>query len=599
MIETADAVSAVLERALPLPPVRVPLQDVVLGSVLMERVIAARPLPPFPASVVDGYAVVAPVLPGDMKVVGRVTAGRESESGLTGPLRSGTCAYITTGAMLPEGANAVLRVEDTADAAQGHGWVSLLAKASAGQAVRQIGSDIKAGEIILDAGDVLGAAEVGLLATCGVSEVLVGCSPVVGVMSTGDELVDVREPLPPDGLGAIRDSNRPSLLAFVRGEGATALDLGIIRDDKKGLEAAMESAMQRCHVIITSGGVSMGEADFVKPLLERIGEVHFTKIRMKPGKPTTFATVQRGQRKIIVLALPGNPVSSLVTARLFASPAIKRLRGMPVASCFPPQVDVRISSALTPDPQRDEFHRAVVAWDHKRAAFIATSTGAQASSRLMSMKSANALLYIKSGDKILPVGTSLTALVIGPLPHPPVGRSMFPVSELHLIEKTKSHCEFSAAVITVSDRAFQGVYEDFSGPAVLDWITGTFPRAKVDAPVIVPDEVDQIGSAVCNAVDNAVNVVFTTGGTGFSRRDVTPEAIEPLLDRKAPGIVHALLEAGLQHTPLAVLSRPVAGVRGNTLIVTLPGSTKAVRENLQALQPLLPRIMNLLQGKEC
>lgn len=409
MLDVETALQIVLDQAVALPPVRVAL-PAAHGRILAQTVYAAQPLPPFRASVKDGYAVVAADGPGEYPVIGAVTAGRVADFAVT----PGTIAYITTGAPLPPGADAVVMVEETEqiDAAR----VQVRAQVAPGADVRPIGYDVAAGQAVLPAGARLGPAEIGLLATVGVAEVTVHPAPRVAILSTGDELVEVgRTP----GPGQIHDSNRPTLAAAVAAAGGVIVDLGIAGDTPAALEVAFAQGLDEADVLLTSGGVSMGNLDLIKPLLDRTGVVHFGRLRMKPGKPCTFATVTRttvaGVQPRLVFALPGNPVSSLVTFYLLAAPALRKLAGWPQPRL--PRVQVTLQQPLHLDPHRPEYHRAVVRWEPTlhdgRGAFLADSTGNQASSRLLSMRAANALLELPQGQETLAAGSTVTALLIG------------------------------------------------------------------------------------------------------------------------------------------------------------------------------------------
>lgn len=409
MLPVADALTIVLQETAPLPAQLTPL-PALLGLVLAETVAAPEPLPPFPASIKDGYAVVAADGPGDYPVLGEVTAGRVP----TFTVQPGTVAYITTGAPVPPGADAVVMVEETTllPAPDGQRRVRIGRQVRAGDDIRKIGADIQPGEAVLQAGVRLGAAEVGLLATVGAAQVHVHPRPRVAILSTGDELVEPDQAIGP---GQIRDSNRAMLYAAVMAAGGVPLDLGIAGDTPAALQAKLEQGLHAADVLLTSGGVSMGELDLIKPLLERAGQVHFGRIRMKPGKPLTFATVTVNDQKKLVFGLPGNPVSSLVTYYLFVVPALRQLAGWPVPHLR--RLQAQLAQPLALDAYRPEYHRATLTWDSTlnegRGGYLAVSTGSQASSRLLSMRTANALLELPQAEGTLPAGTVVSALWIG------------------------------------------------------------------------------------------------------------------------------------------------------------------------------------------
>ncbi len=405
MVSVEEALATVLAQCTPLDPVILPLEQA-LGHVLAEDVRAREPLPPFPASVKDGYAVVAADGPGEYPVVGQVAAGQVADF----RLQPGTVAYITTGAPLPPGADAVVMVEETdpLPSQDEIPRVRIRARVRPGDDVRPVGVDVAAGQQVLAAGERLGPAEIGLLATVGAAQVTVHPRPRVAVLSTGDELVSPERALGP---GQIRDSNRPMLLAAIAQHGGIPMDLGIARDDQADLERHVQQGLAQADILLSSGGVSMGDLDLIKPLLEHSGTVHFGRVRMKPGKPVTFATAEVQGRRRLIFGLPGNPVSSLVTFYLFGVPAMRRLAGWPDPHLR--RVHARLAQPLRLDPHRPEYHRATLHWDPEGRAFVAVSTGSQASSRLLSMRSANALLELPQQEGELPAGSWVSALWIG------------------------------------------------------------------------------------------------------------------------------------------------------------------------------------------
>ncbi|KAI0538445.1 molybdenum cofactor synthesis domain-containing protein [Xylaria digitata] len=394
------------------------------GRVLAEDVTAQEHVPGFRASIVDGYAVVVPKdgkLNGVFPVVS-VSHAAPGES--VKELKEGEIARITTGAPLPPGATSVIMVEDTelktmTDDGREEKEVQITVDGvREGENVREIGSDIKAEDVVLSKGELVSAVggEIGLMAAVGVAEVKTYRKPVVGVLSTGDEIV--QHDRPGDlRLGEVRDTNRITLMCAAREQGFEVVDLGIAADTPGTLEQTLRDALRRVDLVITSGGVSMGELDLLKPTIERSlgGTIHFGRVAMKPGKPTTFATVpvknDAGERiNKVIFSLPGNPASALVTFHLFVLPSLHQMSGISPAGLS--KVSVFLAHDFPLDKSRPEYHRAVVVVD-STGRLVATSTGGQRSSKVGSLRGANSLLCLPSGKEPLKKGTKVDALLMG------------------------------------------------------------------------------------------------------------------------------------------------------------------------------------------
>ncbi|KAK2040122.1 molybdenum cofactor synthesis domain-containing protein [Colletotrichum somersetense] len=423
MLEVDDALRLIKDFTPEAEVVTSKLGVNLVNSVLAEDVTARESVPAFRASIVDGYAVVVPE-DGNMKGVFPVTAVSHAAPGNVKSLKEGEIARITTGAPLPPGATSVIMVEDTVlksmtkDEKEEKEVEILADGVKPGENIREIGSDIQENDVILKKGEQISGVggEIGLLAAVGVAEVKTYKRPVVGILSTGDEII---EPDRPGGLrlGEVRDTNRITLMSAARQWGFEVIDLGIARDKANSLEENLREGLRRSDLLITTGGVSMGELDLLKPTIERSlgGTIHFGRVAMKPGKPTTFATVpvktMLGERVTkTVFSLPGNPASALVTFHLFVLPALHKLSGIEPIGL--PKVPVTLAHEFSLDKVRPEYHRAIVTVG-KDGSLSASSTGGQRSSKVGSMKSANALLALPTGSGTLKKGSKVEALLMG------------------------------------------------------------------------------------------------------------------------------------------------------------------------------------------
>jgi molybdopterin molybdotransferase len=367
------------------------------GRVLAATISSPEDVPDVPKSAMDGYALRSADGLWARRVVAELTAGAQPDL-LIGPNEA---ARIMTGAPMPDGADAMIPVELTEER---DGLLAIQRELRPGDYVHTVGQDIARGQPILARGTLIGSADVGLLATLGVTRVAVFRRPRVAVLATGDEVVEPGGPRP---AGAVRDSNRYALMAAAREAGCEAISLGIARDDYASQRAAILHGLDQADVLITSGGVSMGTRDLIKPILAEIGTVHFGRINFKPGKPTTFATA--GGK--LIFGLPGYPVSSLVSFEVFVRPALRALQGDTQPER--PLVRALLAAPIRPSPDRPEYQRVVLSW--REGTIWAASTGGQGSSRLISMRGSNGLLLVPAGEETLPMGTELEAIMTGAL----------------------------------------------------------------------------------------------------------------------------------------------------------------------------------------
>ena len=394
LVDAEEAAGLVLDRTPVLPSERVALGEAA-GRVLAQDMRAPSALPAFPSSAVDGFAARSADAGKTLRVVGESAAGRP----FTGTLQPGTAARILTGGAVPDGADTVVMVEDVSVAGD---VVSVPSNLQPGTNFHRPGADVRAGELVLRAGTQLGAAELGLAAALGFANVDVYRRPRVALMSTGDELVEVgQEP----GPGQIVDSNRWALLAALREAGADVTSLGIAPDQREALRSVVGGALEAADVLVTSGGVSVGTHDLVKPLLESLGTVHVGRVKLKPGKPFTFATLPQGK---LAFGLPGFPVSSLVTFEVFVRPALRKLQGF--AKLQRPTLPVRLGYDARATADRTEYQRVTLV--RQGSELVAQTTGSQSSSRLLSLAGAQALVRIAPGDQGVKAGTVVEAMIL-------------------------------------------------------------------------------------------------------------------------------------------------------------------------------------------
>ncbi len=399
MISVDEARDLILSRIPVLPSEEVALLDA-LYRVLDEDVYSDSDIPPFDNSAMDGYAVRAEDVAGAsadnpvvLDVLEDLAAGYVAERSV----RKGAAIRIMTGAPMPKGADSVVKVEETE---RSDGSVKVFKAVKGGENVRFAGEDVKEGELVLGKGKLLGPGDIGMLASIGKASVRAIRRPTVAVISTGDELVDIGEPLAP---GKIRNSNAYSIGAQVLEAGAIPLMVGIARDARDDLVEKIEKGLQ-ADVLVTSGGISVGDYDLVKRVLAELGEIVLWKVAMKPGKPLAFGTV-RGKP---LFGLPGYPTSSMVSFEQFVRPAILKMSGR--SDLKRPEIEVVLDERVIKKPGRRHFLRAVL--EKRDGEVRASLTSSQKSGSLKPMTVANALLVIPEEVTVVEPGERVIAQLI-------------------------------------------------------------------------------------------------------------------------------------------------------------------------------------------
>jgi molybdopterin molybdotransferase len=398
-----------LERALEIVAAHVgPVPDVEsidlasgYGRVLAGDVVAPLDVPGQDTAAMDGYAFAGASIPVDgthrLTVIATVLAGRSYPN----RVREGQCVRIMTGAPLPTGVDTVVMQEDVQRADD---IATFGAGAHTGEHVRRSGDDIAAGARAIEAGTLLDTFHIGLLAALGCATIDVVRRPRVAFFCTGDELRDVGERLDP---GQTYDSNRYTLNGLLQSMAVEVVDLGVVKDTPDNLERALMAAAAGSDAVITSGGVSVGDADFLRPVLSRVGTVDIAGVAMKPGRPVIFARVDAGDGDTPVFALPGNPVALITTFHVIVRPALRRLMGISAAA--EPPLRAICQADVAHKPGRREFHRAVLARD-AGGDLIVTPLAKQGSARLTSMTNANSYIVITEDDR--PITRGVTVPVI-------------------------------------------------------------------------------------------------------------------------------------------------------------------------------------------
>ncbi|MBP1626566.1 MAG: Molybdopterin biosynthesis protein MoeA [Holophagaceae bacterium] len=393
MTTYAEALQLILELATPAPPVAVPLAEA-LGLTVAEDILAPEALPPFTNSAMDGFALRGvDILPGiRIKVLGTLAAGQTAEH----RVEPGTALRIMTGAPLPEGADTVVPLEHTK---HGEDWVEFPKPTKVGANVRFAGEDLQPGALVLATGTVLKPAAIGVLASLGLDRVRVHPRPKVAIMSTGNELVDATEK---PGPGQIRDSNCPGLCAQISTFGAIAHPFARVQDSREAVESAVREALASCEVLVTTGGVSEGDYDFTKVVLEELGAHKlFWKVAQKPGGPFGVWTLN-GK---FIFGVPGNPVPAMVMVEEYVRPTLRKMMGL--RELFRPEARAVLDDGWKKGTPDGKTHILRVITRKEADGLHARLTGPQGSGVLSSMLLANGLALVPGDTLELPKGAQV------------------------------------------------------------------------------------------------------------------------------------------------------------------------------------------------
>jgi len=540
------------------------------GRIVAREVTKTSPLPPRATSIMDGYAYACQGESASKALI-EVARARAGERTCSRAIEANECAYVTTGAGVPLGCDAVAPAEACVAGADGV-VVAPMEASIRGRWIRAVGSDVRAGENLLRVGERATAFSAGV-ARMERDAVATFRSPYVVVVSTGDELTS--EDAPTDD-GSVVDTNGPMLRALCEQERASVLYSSVVRDDEDALLRAFATVIldARCDALITSGGVSMGERDYVKAVIQKLGgTIHFARLAMKPGKPMTFATIPRpeGGSPLLVFALPGNPVSAAVTFALIVGPCLRALQGD--VEPGPRRVRCALAHSITLDPERPEYHRAVLSWSGSASMATATSTGKQISSRLLSMRGADVLLELPKGPGFVEAGAIVSALVISDLRH----ANLFAAK----IDSPRTPAGKGDAIIRSGAAPNTVSVFDASSEALIDLKRAVGLEEDVRRRCREGGHISECSSTVYMYSNGESHVAFTDAG----RSEVLKQAMTTSLRRLSVGSGQITKRA---YARVGLVGNPSDGYRGKCIAASIsnyyaeavltptPGSSKIV-----------------------
>lgn len=548
--------------------------DQAVGRYVAKDIFVERPLPPFPASIMDGIAVsltTARNISGtcEFTFIGNIVAG--DKPGKV-EVRSGEAAYVTTGSPIPKGAHCVIPIEQVTQ-------VGNVVKADAnacinGRYIRPVGSDLHEGDLVLQRGAKITPVDLGLLISSGNKVVTVYRKPRVAIFSTGNELIPAGSP---PSQGSIYDCNSPVLVSLVKSEGCNVVSSKLLRDDHATIAAQFDEALKDADIILCTGGVSRGATDYTEKVMAERAQIHFSYLKMKPGKPTTFATVGAGPgRKKYIFGLPGNPCSATVCFELLVKPALRTILG---SNGRDPIFDVPLGMDFRLDHVRPEYHRAYLAMDKDTGLWGAYSTGVQRSSRARSMQGAQLLLHLPNASPncaVLRKGSLVKAQAFGAPLDPNVLISLNRVRAVALSPPgiLGRPNDYTVGILNVENGSCTKlvmieVQRLFAGKSI-----GFRTRETASDEVLIKQAMQTLVNQECD-------MILTIGGSGLKTKDCVPAVTADFVTEATPQMITAI--AKQYNGPRAQLAafRGTAGVHESinqrTLIMNLPGEERFLK----------------------
>ena len=575
-----------------LPAIPLPLTEA-MGWRLAADLVTKHPSPRFDNSQMDGYGIgYANVAGGRFRVGPDVPAGTDPADiyhyGVNG-YGHDTAVPIMTGAKIPEDVVAIIPVEQ-ADPPHfvATGEYVHLPSVEVGTFIRKTGSDLPAGTVLARESTVVDAALIAAAASQGIAELTVKARPKIAVIAGGDEVVAGRAPRE----AQIFDANTPLMRGFAQTHGMDIIATGSTTDELRDFQSEIDRLI-RDHapdIILTSGGISEGKYEVVRQLLERLEVSWVGKIQQQPGGPQGYGVYGRTP----ILALPGNPISTLVSLRMVIVPALwKAFR----SGWAPVAVQTKVNSTVTGIRGKTQYRRAMIGL--QGADLVAQLQGEASSHLLAQAVGSNALLEVPPLSRFKP-GQTVTAHLFADATFDVAVKPLPRMQSQSVSEGRDTHGGQgkTAQVIIASTRAAAGTYEDEAGPQIVSWLRSkgyVTPNAVVVADHDLADTIAQLVSDDQKALPD---VLITSGGTGISPTDQTVDVIGEILDVQLPHVMTAILLEGLKHTPHAALSRGIAGVVGNTFVATLPGSLGGVRDGMTVLDEMIDHIVDQIRGED-
>jgi molybdopterin adenylyltransferase len=583
-----------------------PIDEIPVDSVIVEDIKSKVNHPLYPTSMRDGYGWNTKWNKND-KVIVRDKSIYAENGELLIELGENETVYITTGGRVPLQFDSIIMIENVTIYREGP-TVTLVAKTAPtkpGTFIRGVGSDVKEGEMLVSKGTQLSPYHLGLLMSANVKEIPVYTSPEIYIFSTGNEIVDVGVE------GGIVDINSHMISSRLRSISNNVNREGILKDN---LEEMKKVLSPLTGIIITSGGASVGEHDYTKTALIEMGyKIHFCKVHMMPGKPFTFATRDTSGETSYFFSLPGNPVAASVLTELFIVPFVKKLNGVEKYENDIIKANIDFDVDVNKSDPRPDYQRVYLV--RTSTGIVARSTGQQTSSTIKSMCGADGMICV---DRKINRGELVDVILINKLKRI---REESVVKEEIKEERVVTDKKFpTIGVLTASDRASQGIYEDVSGKNIMAYLDREYGKDNyILIYRVLPDELEEIKKILLQMVNLGCCLILTTGGSGPSLRDVTTLATKEIMDKELPGFGEEMRRISLKYVPTAILSGQTAGiiyrkdkifsdelreasgnsneVRGEkkgTLIVNLPGSPRSINECLDAVFPAIPYCIELM-----